>query len=326
MIRRREFITLVCGSAAWPLAARAQQAAMPVIGFLDSTSNAFPERLTAFREGLAEGGFVEGHNATVEYRWAGGQYDRLPALADDLVRRRVDVIAAPDGISSAQAAKAATNTIPIVFAIATDPVQAGLVASLSRPGGNLTGAVSMNVELASKRLQLLHELVPTADRMALLVNPENPNANILSRDMEIAARNLSMDLRVLHASTEHDLDTAFAAMVQLQVGGLVIGADPFFLVRSERLAAQALSYSIPSAYSYRSFAAAGGLMSYAGSFTEGYRLVGLYTGRVLKGEKPADLPVQQYTKLEMFINLKTAKALGLTVPPSLFAIADEVIE
>ncbi len=324
MIRRRDFITLLSSAAAWPVAARAQQAATPVVGLLDSTS--FPERWAAFLQGLHESGFVEGQNVKIEYRWAEGRYDRLPSLAADLVRRRVDVIAAPDGMPSAQAAKAATQTIPVVFGVATDPVQSGLIASFNRPGGNLTGAVSLNAELGPKRLQLLHELVPTANRIAALVNPKNPNAETLLRNMEAAARRLNIELDVLRASTEEDLDDALRTAGQVHTGGLVVGADPFFLLRNEQIAAQALSRAIPAIYSYRTFTAAGGLISYSGSFTEGYRLVGLYAGRILKGEKPADLPVQQYTTLELIINLRTAKALGISVPTALLATADEVIE
>jgi putative ABC transport system substrate-binding protein len=324
-MKRREFITLLGGASAWPFVARAQQPAIPVIGFLSSGSK-FPERVRAFLQTLAEAGYIEGQTVAVEYRWAEGQYDRLPAFAADLVRRRVNVIVTPDGVLTAQAAKAATTTIPIVFAAGADPVAFGLVASLSRPGGNLTGASALNVELGPKRLALLHELVPTAATIALIVNPSNPNAETLARDLQAAARTLGLDLHVLHASADRDLDTVFAEMAKLHAGGLVIGTDPFLLAHSEQFAALALRHAMPAIYQYREFVAAGGLMSYAGSFTEGYRLAGLYTGRILKGEKPADLPVQQFTKVELILNLKTAKALGLTVPPNLLAIADEVIE
>jgi putative tryptophan/tyrosine transport system substrate-binding protein len=325
-MNRRNMIALLGGAVAWPVAARAQQAAMPVVGYLSSGSNMFPERVRAFRQGLGETGYIEGQNVAVEYRWAEGQYDRLPALAADLVHRQVNVIVTPDAVLTAQAAKAATTTIPIVFGAGADPVAFGLVASLSHPGGNLTGVSALNVELGPKRLALLHELVPTATAIALLVNPANPNAETLAKDLEAAARTLGLDLNVLRASADRDFDTVFAKMAQLHAGGLVIGGDPFFVTRSERFARLALRHAVPAIYQYREFVAAGGLMSYSGSFTGGYHLVGLYAGRILKGEKPADLPVQQYSKVELIINLQTARLLGLTVPPSMLAIADEVIE
>jgi putative ABC transport system substrate-binding protein len=326
-MRRREFITLLGGAATvWPLAARAQQSAMPVIGFLNSASPApYARMATAFRQGLSEAGYIEGRNAAIEYRWANGQYDLMPALAADLVRRQVTVIAT-GGIPAVLAAKAATTTIPIVFSTAANPVDVGLVASLNRPGGNLTGVTNVAVELGPKQLELMHEMVPKATVIALLVNPTNPNAETQSRDLQAAARTLGLELHVLHASTERELDTVFAHLADLQTGGLVIGTDPFFTSRSEQLAALTLRYAVPTIYQFRQFAAAGGLMSYGGGFTEGYRLVGVYTGRILKGEKPADLPVQQSTKVELIINLKTAKALGLTVPLPLLGRADEVIE
>jgi len=329
MIDRRTFLA---GTGAVllaaPLAAEAQQAGKPVIGFLGSESPAlFATPLRMFRQGLSETGYVEGQNVAIEYRWAEGQNDRLPALAADLVRRKVNVIDALGATPAALAASAATRTIPIVFLTAGDPVALKLVASLNRPGGNLTGLTSSGLELAPKRLELLHELVPTASVMALLVNPTNPAlAESTVREVQDAARSLGLRLHTLRASTERDFDSVFAAMVQLRVSGLVIAIDSFFTGRREQLAALALRHGIPAIYQYRDFAAAGGVMTYGGSLTEQYRLAGLYTGRILKGEKPADLPVQQVTRVELVINLKTAKALGLTIPPSLLGRADEVIQ
>jgi len=325
--RRRDFI-IVCGAAAaWPLAALAQQPARPLIGYLSSGSQVLlRDRTTVFLKALADSGYVAGRNVAIEYRWAEGHFDRLPELAADLVRRRVNVIVAPDAILTAQAAKAATRTIPIVFGIGADPVASGLVASFNRPGGNLTGATRLSGELEPKRLQLLHELVPAARTFALLVNPGNPGTKALTNEVQAAAHTLELELLVLEAGTDRDLDAAFASMASRRAQAVVIGPDPFFIQQSTRLAALALERAIPAMFQYREFAAAGGLISYAASRTESYRVVGLYAGRILKGEKPADLPVQRASKFELFINPQTAKALGLEVPPTLLALADEVIE
>jgi putative ABC transport system substrate-binding protein len=332
-MRRREFVACLGGMAAaplisWPRAARAQQSALPVLGYLGGgTPQVDALRLGAVREALKEAGFVEGQNLAIEFRWAEGQNDRLPALATDLVRRQVTMIAAAGGMPAALAAKAATTTIPIVFQTATDPIAAGLVASLARPGGNVTGVVSLNAEIGPKRLELLYELIPTATSFALLVNPANPiTADALTRSLQEAARTLGLALHVLEASNERDFQTAFATVRDRRAGGLVIMPDPFFTSRSEQLAALALRHAVPAIFQFREFATAGGLISYGGSLTEAYRLIGTYAGRILKGEKPADLPVQQYTKIVLTINLKTAKALGLTIPETLLATADEVIE
>jgi len=326
MTTRRQFITLLGGAAAWPLAARGQQQPMPVVGFMNVNTSAenVPDLVAAFRQGLKETGFVEGQNVAVEYRLAEGQYDRLPALATELVRRQVSVIAL-HGLPPALAAKAATTTIPIVFQMANDPVQLGLVASLSRLGGNITGVTSLNVEVGPKQLELLHELVPSAAVIGMLVNPNNPDAEI-RRDAQAAARRLGLELHVLHASTEHDFDAAFASLVRLRAGALVIGPDALFTSGSEQLAALAFRHAIPAICPYREFAAAGGLMSYGTSITDAYRQIGVYAGQILKGAKPGDLPVMQPTKFELVINLKTAKALGLTVPLTLQASADKVVE
>jgi putative ABC transport system substrate-binding protein len=301
---------------------------MPVIGFLGSSSpDLFARPLSAFRQGLNETGYVEGRNVTIEYRWADGQNDRLPALAADLVRRQVNVIAAPGSTPAALAAKAATATIPIIFQVGTDPVAAGLVASLARPAGNVTGVTNINTELVPKRLELLRELIPTAKLIALLVNPTSPFiTESISKDLQSATRALGLELHILNASTEHDFDTVFATLAQLRADVLVIAPDAMFISRSEQLGALTLRHAVPAVTQFREFAAAGGLMSYGGSFTEPTRLVGVYTGRALKGEKPADLPVMQATKVELVINLKTAKALGINIPNTLIGRADEVIE
>jgi putative tryptophan/tyrosine transport system substrate-binding protein len=328
LMRRRDFITLLGGAtAAWPLAGRAQQPAMPLIGFLSSASPGQDAgRLGAFRQGLSEAGYVEGRNVAIEYRWADEQFDRMPALAADLVGRKVAVIATAGATLGALAAKAATTTIPIVFATGNDPVQRGLVASLNRPGGNVTGVTTLALEIEPKRLELLRELLPMATTFAALVNPTGGNTEILARALQSAARILGVKLELVNASSEGDFDTVFATLVQRKVGGLLITTDALFISRSEQLAKLALRYAVPTVFQYREFAVAGGLMSYGGSNPDTYRLVGNYTGRILKGEKPADLPVQQATRVELFINMKTAKALGLTFPITLLGRADEVIE
>jgi putative tryptophan/tyrosine transport system substrate-binding protein len=282
--------------------------------------------VAAFRKGLSQAGYVEGRNVTVEYRWANDQYERLPMLAADLVRRQVSVIAAPGGSPAALAVKAATTTIPIAFFVGVDPVKIGLVASLNRPGGNLTGVTFLAVELGPKRLEELHELVPAAHLVGVLVNPSRTDAETEMRDMQAAAQKLGLELQLLKARTERDIEMVFETLRQVGVGGLVISGDPFFNSRSEQLGAMALRYAVPTVYQTREFAAAGGLMSYGGSFSEAHQLVGFYSGRILKGEMPADLPVQQATKIEMVVNLKAAKALGLEVPTSILVRADEVIE
>ena len=330
-MKRRAFLVLLAGAAAasilCPLAARAQQSTMPVIGFLNGSSpDADGERVRAYRRGLSETGYVEGRNVTIEYRWADGQNDRLPSMAVDLVRRGVNVIVT-GGTPATLAAKAATTTIPIVFIISTDPVAAGLVASLNRPGGNVTGVTGLNVELAPKKLELLHELFPSATTLALLVNPTNPiAAENQSRTVAAAARTLGLQVHILHSSTEGDFDPVFARFAQTSAGALLIGSDLFFTSRSQRLAALGLRHAVPSIYQFREFAEAGGLMSYGGSITGWGHQAGIQTGRILAGAKPADLPVHQATKLELFINLKTAKALGVEVPATLLARADEVME
>ena len=327
-MNRRAIITLLGTAVAWPLAARAQQPGMPVVGFLSNASpDVYADRLRTFRQGLKEAGFVEGQNVEIDYRWAENQNDRLPALAAQLVQRQVAVIAAAGGTPSALAAKAATATIPIVFGVAVDPVEVGLVASLNRPGGNLTGVTNLNAEVGPKRLELLHELLPVVTTVAVLIDPTSPTlAGAFLRDLEPAARTLGLQLHVLHAGNERDLDTVFAALVERRAGALIIGPGAFFASRGEQFGALTMRHAVPTVFQYRPFAAAGGLMSYGSDETEYYRLVGIYTGRILKGEKPADLPVQQATKVELIINLKTARALGLTVPLTLLGRADEVIE
>ena len=320
-------MALVGGAVAWPLVARAQPA-IPVVGFLSSASpDLYAYVVSAFRQGLSETGHVEGRNVAIEFRWADGQNDRLPALAADLVRRQVSVIAAPGSTPAALAAKAATATIPIVFEVGIDPVAVGLVKSLARPGGNVTGVTNINIELAPKRLELLHELLPTTNVIALLVNPTSPDiTKTVSRDLQAAARTLGLQLHILSASTDSDFDAVFATLIQLRAGALMIAPDLFFITRHEELATLTIRHALPAITQYREFATAGGLMSYGGSITDAARRVGVYTGRVLKGEKPADLPVQRSTKVELIINLKTAKTLGLTVSPTLLRRADEVIE
>jgi putative tryptophan/tyrosine transport system substrate-binding protein len=324
-MKRREFITLFGGAAAaWPLAARAQQPAMPVIGFLGLVTNTSRNAMAAFRQGLKETGYVEGQNVRIEYRSAGAQIDRLPALVADLVQRQVNVIAATSS-PAARAAKAATSTIPIVFQSGSDAVEFGLVASLNRPGGNLTGVSTLSVEVGPKRVELLHELIPAATIMGLLINPTTLTAETQSRDLQTAAQTLGLQLHVLRASNERDYDAVFATLAQLRAGGLVIAIDAVNSW-SERLAALAVRHALPTISAFSDFAAAGGLMAYGANSADSYRQVGLYTGRILKGEKPADLPVVQSTKVELVINLKTAKALGLTIPITLLGRADEVIE
>jgi ABC-type uncharacterized transport system substrate-binding protein len=327
-MRRREFITLIGGAATvWPLAARAQQPAVPVVGFLSGASaDHYQTRLNAFRRALQEAGYIEGTNVRIEYRWAQGENNRLPGLAAELVREQVAVIVAP-ATQSAMAAKAATAAIPTVFAVAVDPVKVGLVESLSRPGGNMTGVTNLNVEVEPKRLELVRELLPSATIVAVLVNPTSPSVSEPTlRSMQPAAHALGLQLQVLNASTDADLEKAFASLRPLRAAALVIGPDAFFNTRSEQLAALALRHALPAVYQYRPFVAAGGLMSYGSDENEYYRLVGLYAGKILRGEKPANLPVLQATKVELLINLKTAKALALTVPLPLLGRADEVIE
>jgi putative ABC transport system substrate-binding protein len=329
-MKRREFIKFLGGAVAWPLTARAQQPTLPAVGFLNAASpGQFAHVARAFRLGLNETGYVEDRTVAIEYRWADGQYDRLPALAADLVSRRVNVIATGSNIIAAIAAKAATTTIPIVFLTGGDPVKDGLVASLNRPGANLTGVTTLNVEIGPKRFEVLRELLPTATIMAVLINPNNHPAVVETQIRQAQALTHTLGLQMIHvlqATTERDLDSAFSTAIQRGASGLVINPDIFFSGQSAQLAALALRHAVPTISPYREFVTAGGLMSYGGSLIDQYRLVGVYVGRILKGEKPVDLPVQQVTKVELIINLKTAKALGLSVAPSLLARADEVIE
>jgi putative ABC transport system substrate-binding protein len=327
-MKRREFITLLGGAAAtWPMAARAQQAAMPVIGFLNSASAAEWSRfVAAFRRGLNETGYVEGRNVAIEYRWAEGDYSRLPALTADLVRQQVKVIVATGGTTSALAAKHATSTIPIVFTTGEDPVKDGLVAGLNRPGGNATGVYVLTSDLMAKRLEILREVVPNASVIAVLVNPNSATAAVQLAAVQDVERSTGQQMRILRASSEHELDTAFDSIVQTQLQALIVAADPFFSSKRDQLAALAARYRLPAIYEWREFVEAGGLMSYGSKLADGYYQAGIYTGRILKGERPADLPVMQLSKVEFVINLKTARSLGLTFSLPLIGRADEVIE
>jgi putative ABC transport system substrate-binding protein len=327
-MNRRKFVTLTCGAAvAWPFAARAQQSGMPVIGFLGSPSaEEWAPFVSAFQSGLKETGYVEGENLAIEYRWANGQYDRLPTLALDLVHRGVAVILAAGSPAPALAAKAATATIPIVFANGADPVQFGLVASLNRPGGNVTGVNFLAADLGEKALGLIHELTPSAATAAVIINPNNPNADSITKIASDTARSLALQLNVLKAGTSQEIDTAFTQAVEQQIGAILVAADPFFLGRRDQFVALAAHHRIPTIYYMREFVTAGGLMSYGTSISDAYRRAGVYTGKILKGAKPSDLPVEQSTRFEFVINLNTAKALRVEIPARLLALADEVIE
>jgi putative ABC transport system substrate-binding protein len=326
-LKRRKFLTVVGGAAAWPLALRAQQAAKPMIGVLSSTSfESYAHLVLALHRGLTEAGYFVGQNVTIEYRWAKGSYERLPALADDLIRHQVGVIATMGGTVSALAAKAATPAIPIVFTIGGDPVKLGLVASLNRPGGNATGVSVLTTDVVAKRVELLHELLPAVTTIALLVNPKDPNAESDSSAVQVAGRALGIQIHVINSSNERDFDAAFATMMQLGVGALVVAADPFFNSRREQLTLLADYHRLPAVYPWREHVESGGLMSYGTSIEDAYRNAGIYTGRILKGAKPMDLPVQLATKVELVINLKMAKKLGITFPITLLGRADHVVE
>jgi putative ABC transport system substrate-binding protein len=327
-MRRREFITILGGTAVtWPISARAQQTMMPVIGFLGSASaEPFQRALAAFRDGLKEAGYIEGRNVLIEYRWAEDRYDRLPALVAELIHRQVAVIIASGGPAPALAAKVATTTIPIVFTAVSDPVASGLVASLNRPGGNVTGTSALTIELDAKRLELLRELAPAGGAIAALINPGRPDVESQIKSMQEAARTLAQQLVLLKAGRENEIDSIFASLAQQRIGALLVGADPFFASRRGQIIALAARHTMPTIYAQREFVADGGLISYGTRLVDGYRQAGIYAGRILKGVKPADLPVVRPTKFELVLNLKTAKALGLTVPPSLLVAADEVIE
>jgi putative ABC transport system substrate-binding protein len=327
-MRRREFITLLGGApVAWPLAARGQQPTMPLVGFLGSGSaEPWMQLVAAFRAGLKERGYVDGQNVIIEFRWAGGRYEHLPAMAADLVRNKVAVLVSTGGVATIRAAMAATTTIPIVFTVGGDPVRLGLVASLSRPGGNVTGINLFTSTLDTKRLGLLRDMVPAATVIAALINPSNPPAESQSQNILEAARSLGLQVRFLYASTEHEIDAEFSSLAQIHAGAMQVAADPFFFSRRDYIAVLAARHRIPAIYEHREFAVAGGLMSYGTNFFDSYRQAGIYTGRILKGEKPTDLPVMQSTEFELVLNLNTAKALGIEVPPGVSAQADEVIE
>jgi putative ABC transport system substrate-binding protein len=327
-VKRRDFITLLSGAAAWPLAARAQQPAMPVVGFLHAASpDTITDRLRAFRQGLKEIGFIEGENVAIEHRWAENQFDRLPALAAELVRRQVAVIVTTGSPAAALAAKAATTTIPLVFSVPEDPVRSGLVISLARPGGNATGINFFSIELVAKRLEILREMVPTTTRIAVLINPTDAEAaETMLKAMEAATRTMGLQIQVLKANTSHEIDAAFATFARERPDALLVSGGPFLLSRRVQLALLTARYAVPASYGAREYVEIGGLMSYSANIADAYRQVGVYAGRILKGAKPADLPVMQSTKFELVINAQAARVLGLTVPPALLALADEVIE